>query len=104
MSPRTRTHIYEGLICQTGREQNTVLGILRWIRRMDTGCRGQPLPPTAQVICVARAAAGIGRRTSRVRRRDAFNTPVYEAHHLHRSSGRVRIWLRREFSRCAAPE
>jgi hypothetical protein len=48
MSPRTRTHLFEKLIFQTGREQNTVLGILRWIRRMDTECRGQPLPPRAQ--------------------------------------------------------
>jgi hypothetical protein len=37
----------KGLIFQTGREQNTVLGILRLIRRMDHWVQGSPLPLTA---------------------------------------------------------
>src|SRR5689334_10069412 len=46
MSPRTPTHIFEGLIFQT--EQNTVLGILRLNGEWTLGAGLSPCRPRAQ--------------------------------------------------------
>src|SRR4029077_12206771 len=52
-------HLFEELIFQTGRDQNTVRGILRWIRCMDTGCRGHPRRPARSGLNPQTAPNGI---------------------------------------------